>query len=241
MNKHATLARTVEKLSRGEHVTIVALGDSNTEITFHTRGAMNYCGLLSEAIFETYGHGICTLINAGRCGSSFSESLTRIDRDVIRFKPDAVLVGFGMNDATRGLAGLPGFRESAKEVIRKIRTCGAEILLRTPNPVVAAHGLPLPENIEVGRPAEFGTRKLREYVQELHALAKELEVPIVDHYGLWTGKRVTFKHPVCNPQELWPLMSDSIHPGALGHLRFFRELAPWFSVPTYFPWEDVTR
>ena len=235
------LERTVAKLRRGEHVTIVALGDSNTEITFHTRGAMNYCGLLSEAIFEAYGHGVCTLINSGKCGSSFSESLTRLDRDVLRFKPDATLVGFGMNDATRGDAGLPAFRQSAREVIQKIRDVGSEILLRTPNPVVAVHGVPLPPETAPGRPIEHGTRKLKEYSHALVELAAELNVPLVDHYTLWSNKRVAFRHPVANPTELWPLMGDAIHPGALGHLRFFRELAPWFDVSDTFPWEDVTR
>jgi lysophospholipase L1-like esterase len=236
-----TLTRTVEKLRKGEHVTIVALGDSNTEVTFHTRGAMNYCGLLSEAIFEAYGHGVCTLINAGKCGSSFSESLTRLDRDVLRFKPDAVLVGFGMNDATRGDAGLPGFRDSVREVVRRIVDNGSELLLRTPNPVVALHGMPLPPGAEPGRPAVHGNRKLKEYAGELVTLAAQLHVPIVDHYTLWTNKRVAFRHPVANPTELWPLMGDAIHPGALGHLRFFRELAPFFDVSREFPWEDVTR
>jgi len=32
----------LSKLARGEQVTIVALGDSNTELTFHTRGHLNW-------------------------------------------------------------------------------------------------------------------------------------------------------------------------------------------------------
>jgi len=98
------MQRTLTKLAAGEHVTIVALGDSITEITFHTRGHMNWVGLLSEAILATYGNGVCTLINAGKCGSSYSEALQRLDRDVLRFAPDLVIVALGMNDAGRGRA-----------------------------------------------------------------------------------------------------------------------------------------
>jgi len=201
---------------------------------------MNWCGLLAEALFEEFGNGLCTLINSGKSASTFAEARIRLQRDVLRFEPDAVILALGMNDALRGDAGLPAFRDDVRQTIAQIQNAGAEILIRTPNPVIASHGLPLPQGVEVGRPAEFGARKLREYSHTLVALAHELSIPVVDHYSLWTAKRVAFKHPVCNPQELWPLMSDSIHPGALGHMRFFRELAPSLGLSRYFPWEDVT-
>ena len=82
------MEKTLTKLGNGEHVTIVALGDSITEITFHTRGKMNWVGLLSEAIFEEYGNGVCTLINSGKCAGTYAEALTRLEHDVLRFKPD---------------------------------------------------------------------------------------------------------------------------------------------------------
>ena len=104
------MKKTLAKLKNGEHVTIVAFGDSNTEITFHTDGRMNWVGLLDEAIFETYGNGASTLINSGKCGSSCQEGLQRLDRDVIRFDPDLVILAFGMNDATCGMEYLPTFR-----------------------------------------------------------------------------------------------------------------------------------
>jgi lysophospholipase L1-like esterase len=235
------LTRTIAKLRAKQPVTLVAFGDSNTEVTFHTRGRMNWCGLLAEAIFEEYGHGLCTFINSGKCGSSFAEGLTRIDRDVIRHKPDAVILAFGMNDSGAGVEHLPAFRDAAMQTISRLRAVDAQILIRTSNPIVGVHGLPLPREIQVGRPAEFPPRALKEYCAELVRLGAEMKIPVVDHYTLWTQKRVPFKHPVCNPQELWPLMSDAIHPGELGHLRFFRELAPYFEVSSEFPWENVTR
>jgi hypothetical protein len=32
-------------------------------------------------------------------------------------------------------------------------------------------------------------------------------------------------------------MSDAFHPGPLGHLAFYRELAPAFKLPEKLPWE----
>ena len=46
--------RLISKLEKGEQVTIVALGDSNTELTFHTRGYLNWPYLLQEALLAAY-------------------------------------------------------------------------------------------------------------------------------------------------------------------------------------------
>ena len=235
------LTQTVAKLARGQHVTLVALGDSITEITFHTRGHMNWVGLLAEGVFGTYGNGVCTLVNAGKCGSSYAEALTRLDRDVIRYAPDAVIIAFGMNDATQGAAGLPDFRRQVRECVNRIRQrCGSEILIRTPNPVVTVHGVPLPkEQPRPGRPWDSLERPLGLYAAALVDLGKELDCPVVDHYTLWTTRMFTVKHPVADPTGLWPRMGDAIHPGYLGHLAFYRELAPCFCIPRYLPWEEV--
>jgi lysophospholipase L1-like esterase len=234
------MEKTLEKLRTGQHVTMVALGDSITEITFHTRGGMNWVGLLSEAIFETYGNGVCTLINSGICGSSYEQSLTRLDRDVLRYKPDLVILSLGMNDAGRGLAGLEAFKKRVHGMIRTIReSCGSEILIRTPNPVVTVHGLPLPaKQPKPGKAWESPARPLKEYAQALVEVAGEAGCAVVDHYTLWTTRSFSVKHPVADPTGLWPRMGDAIHPGYLGHLAFFRELAPLFDVPAYFPWEE---
>lgn len=235
------MQRTLAKLKAGEQVTIVAFGDSITELTFHTRGRLNWVGLLAEALFETYGHGVCLMINAGKCGSSYQEGLQRLDRDVLRFHPDLVILAFGMNDAIRGVAGLAAFQEDVRTTIRRIREAGnGEVLICTPNPVVTVHGLPLPpEQPRPGRPWESADRQLRLYAEALVALGQELGCPVVDHFRSWTEKQFHVKHPVADPTGLWLRMGDAIHPGWQGHLAFFRELAPWFEVPAYFPWEEV--
>jgi len=237
------MLKVLTKLGKAEHVTIVALGDSNTEITFHTKGGMNWVGLLSEAIFETYGNGVCTLINSGKCGSSYEESLTRLDRDVGRFCPDLVILALGMNDAARGRSYLDTFEANVRKVIEHIqRSSGSEILLCTPNPVVTVHGLPLPAEQHLpGKPWESDSRPLAEYVDVLVGTGKEMNIQVVNHYAAWVSKTFSVKHPVADPTGLWPRMSDAIHPGFSGHVAFFRELAPFFEVPKYFSWEEVEQ
>ena len=237
------MLRTVNKLRGGQHVTMVAFGDSNTELTFHTRGHMNWVGLLSEAILETYGNGVHTLINSGKCGSSYREGLDRLGHGVLRYEPDLVILAFGMNDAVRGLAELEDFKADAHEMIRRIQeACGSEILIRTPNPVVTVNGLPLPSaQPAAGKAWESPDRPVKQYATALVEVAGEVGCPVVDHYRLWTDKTFAPKQPVADPTGLWPRMGDAIHPGYLGHLAFFRELAPLFDVPAYFPWEEVEQ
>lgn len=235
------MRNTISKLEKGEHVTIVAFGDSITEETFHTRGHMNWVGLLKEAIFETYGNGLCTMINSGKCASSYREGLTRIERDVLRFNPDLVIIAFGMNDAVAGLSGLDEFKVNIRRTVRMIREkCNSEILIMTPNPVVTVNGLPPPpEQQKSGLAWESYNRPLKPYAETLVKLADELDCPVVDHYSLWTGKKFDPKVPVADPCGLWIRMGDAIHPGYAGHLAFFREMAMLFGVPRYFPWEEV--
>jgi len=234
------MQRTLDKLAAGEHVTIVALGDSITHTTFHTQGRMNWVQLLEEGIFETYGNGLCTLINAGRCGGGIVEASERFARDVARFTPDLVIVAMGMNDATQGTAGLPAFRATYRELIARIRELDADVLLRTPNPVVTVHGLPLPpEQPRPNRPYNTDRRPLANYAAAIVDLAAELHCPVVDHYTLWTTKVYHVPNPVADPQGLWLRMNDAIHPSAQGHLAFYRELAPLFHLSPTFPWEDI--
>jgi lysophospholipase L1-like esterase len=239
--KGPAVKRTLGKLKAGEHVTIVALGDSNTEITFHLRGHLNWVGLLSEALFAAYGAGVCTMVNAGQCGSTARESLGRLDRDVLRFRPDLTILSLGLNDAGRGLGYLDEFRAQMREIIARVRKeCGGEILIRTPNPVVTANGLPRPpEQPHPGKVWEAPDRPVKEYSQALVDLARQEDCPVVDHYSLWAGYTCTVRHRVADPNGLWPRMSDGAHPGPLGHLCFLRELAPFFEVPPYFPWEGL--
>lgn len=235
------MRRTIAKLRDGKHVTIVALGDSITEITFHTRGKMNWVGLLSEAIFETYGNGVCTMINSGKCASSYEEAFSRLDRDVLRYQPDLVILAFGMNDSGQDLEGLEGFKQQVREMAGRIReACGSEILIRTPNPVVSVNGVPWPPGISAaGMVWDPPNHPLKEYAEALVEVGSELECPVVDHYRLWTEKAFKVQQPVADAQALWPRMGDAIHPGYLGHVAFFREMAPLFGVEKYFPWEDV--
>ena len=234
---------TLEKLKRGEHVTIVALGDSITANSLHNRGCMNWVSLLEIGLHMVYGDESCVVINAGVPGSSYHSALQRLDRDVLRFAPDLVIVALGMNCGAKGLDGLPEFRREVRQLIDTIQSrCNSDILLMTPNPVVAETGQMWREDVRPGTVTDLN-RPLEAYSAALIEIAAETQCVPIDHYQAWKSRR----YPVDDLHEpyksyeyqftLWPRMANSTHPGPLGHLAFYRELAKTIELPRYFPWE----
>ena len=80
---------------------------------------MNWVGLLSEALTAHYGPNICTMINSGRCGGTYEQALERLDRDVLRFNPDLVILAFGMNDSA-GVSS-ESYQTNTRKMIEDIR------------------------------------------------------------------------------------------------------------------------
>ena len=220
------LDRFLAKLDAGQQVTVVALGDSNTELTFHTRGQLNWVGLLQVALFDKYGADRVIMINAGCSGDSAAQGLARLDRDVLRFDPDLVLLCFWDGD----MAPL-------REIVARVKASGkCDVLLRTPNPIVAMNMPPVTP--PVGANQEWPGTNKGEVATKMVALAAELHLPIVDHYTAWVTADASHAGPgVSNPNKLWCRMSDAFHPGPLGHLAFYHELAPIFKLPQKLPWE----
>jgi lysophospholipase L1-like esterase len=218
--------RLISKLEKGEQVTIVALGDSNTELTFHTRGYLNWPLLLQEALFEKYGANKVIMINAARCGEGAAGGLARLEKNVLRFAPDLVIICYWDNNM-----------EPLKKIIEKIRSArDAEILLRTPNPIVAPNMPAVTPPVAPGK--EWPGSHVPEAAKNIVKLGEELGVPVVDHYTLWMEADASHDGPpVSNPNKLWMRMSDAYHPGPQGHLAFYRELAPHFGLPIKLSWE----
>ena len=218
--------RLLSKLAQGQQVTIVALGDSNTELTFHTRGHLNWVGLLQVALYEKYGANKVMMINSGCSGENAAGGLKRLDRDVIRFSPDLVIICYWDGDM-----------EKLREIVEELRAAGVpEILLRTPNPVVATNQPTVSPPVAAGK--EWPRSQVKEVAENIVALAEKLEIPVIDHYTSWMQADASHEGPATtNPNKLWIRMSDSMHPGPQGHVAFYRDLAPCFGLSSKLAWE----
>jgi len=203
------------------HFTVVTLGDSNTQINRSTRGHLNWAGLLAAGLAEGGADRRFTLINVGQAGDTATGGLQRLERDVIAYRPDLVIISYGMNDHLE--YGPEQTGAALREIIRRLRAQPGEcsILLRTSQPVC---DLRRREGGVWVSDAAFDAT-----MEAIRRVAREENVALVDHFALWTAPGDP--HP-----PAW-YCYDGRHPNENGHRRFYAELAPVLRLPAKFRWE----
>lgn len=125
-------------------VTIAFLGDSVTQGCFE-------CYLTSPESLETvydYKSAYSTrvkeilnflypavqinVINAGISGDFAASGLNRLERDVLTYSPDLVVVSYGLNDSCQG-GGAEAYGKTLGEIFKRISAAGAECIFLTQN------------------------------------------------------------------------------------------------------------
>lgn len=180
---------------------IVCFGDSITGVYYHTGGRRAYCDMLGIALKKIYPGAKLEMVNAGVSGESTVNALARMDRDVLSKKPDLVVIMFGMNDCCRPDVTPELYVSNLKEIARRCREIGAEVVLCTPNSVYPG---------DPGRTVE----KLAATAETVRNVAKDISVPLADCYRAFENVRAA------SALEWKLLMSDTIHPNMNGHKLF---------------------
>jgi len=86
------IARFFDQLENKGHVSVVTIGGS---ITAHRTG---WAQRLVKKIRDAYPQTDVNFINAGISGTGSNLALFRLDRDVIAYRPDLVVIEFAVND-----------------------------------------------------------------------------------------------------------------------------------------------
>ncbi len=189
------LRATLEKLTAGQPVTVVCLGDSVTGVYYHTGGRRAYPEMLELALRAACEQARVRVLNAGISGHKSADGLKRLQSDVLDHHPDLVTVMFGLNDLTA--LPLADFRANLTEIAQRCRAADAAVILCTPNSVIDTPGRPIP--------------KLVEYCQAVQEVAAKQQIPVCDVYGAFETVRTR------NPLAWRLLLSDEIHPNMDGH------------------------
>lgn len=215
--KNAFVARAIDALRKSSamagsrSVVYVALGDSVTA------GWLEHGILDSDAAYPTlfrrrlaglFPHAMISVVNAGLGGENTDGTLARLDRDCLRHDPQLVTVCLGLNDARRGLDGLPLFKENLTQIVRRVRNeSRADVLLLTPN----TRGDALPNDTT-----------LAEYVRAIRAVAREQNVGLADVHAIYQG---WIRAGAAAPD----LLSNRVsHPTREGHGIFANALIEFF-------------
>ena len=204
-------------------VIIVAFGDSVTQ-GYSRTGTIDAGTVYHQQVKEKLErhYPLCTfsVINAGAAGQTAKGSLTRLERDVIRYQPDLVIIGFGLNDAVVSETGLE-LKQALQTIIKRLQSeTKADLILLSPNFMVTADN-PTIDPSERHYLADFlevfRKGSLARAAQIIRDCAREFKLPLADVYAQWQALAT-------EGQDTNSLLANGLnHPGREGH-RFTAEL-----------------
>ncbi len=186
-------------------VTIGFLGDSVTNGCFEVLPANtdhgtdgydvvfdqehSYSSYLYRTFISLYPNAQINIVNAGISGDDAPTGLSRMDRDLMSFHPDLVIVCYGLNDAYNGPDKLDTYKNALTGILRRILASGAEAILMTPQPVCTrVHGrLDSAElrKLAVELAELFHSGVFDRYMNAAREAAAEAGVPVCDCYAKW--------------------------------------------------------
>jgi len=191
----------------GRAVRIIALGDSITKGARPAVGPMNAFPAVVQGTLRE--HGVRTDVHNVGIGSERTDlALARLECDVISQRPAIVTVMYGTNDSwvdkekTESRLSEKQFEENLRLIVSRLRAADFRVVLMTEprfgedNP---RNGLAEEPNIRLAR-----------YMELVRAVARELAVPLVDHFGQWSELQQ-------RGQRLQAWTTDGCHPNIAGH------------------------
>ena len=232
--------KLVEKLKcrnadpmKNEPATIVFFGDSVTNGCFEVDfDGERYLPVFDEensytAIFRRMVKGLypatqLNVINSGISGDSTWGGLDRLERDVLFYHPDLVVVCFGLNDCVVGSEGVHAYAENLKTIIKNIQKAGADVVVMTPNDITNSVHYSLKterERNDAKLLANLSANGVFDaYMQAARKSAVECGVQVVDCYAIWK----TLEN---QGVDVNGLLSNKInHPAREMHIVFAYEL-----------------
>lgn len=148
--------------------TVAFLGDSITQHGFENK-PLGYVNLVADGLRE---NGIdITVIPAGISGETSVQMLARLDRDVIRKKPQWMFLSCGVNDAPNGIdnPGVPleKYQENITAILDRCQAEGIKVFILTATMVLED-------------PAHISNKNLEAYNAFLRKIAAERSLPLAD-------------------------------------------------------------
>lgn len=153
------------------------------------------------------------MINSAIGGTTSTESVARIESQILKHEPDMVIVCFGLNEVNRPLED---FMSSLKTIFSKCMNAGAEVIYMTPNMLntYVAEGTREMHLEYAAKMAHCQTSGIMDnYIYSAINLAKEMGVAVCDCYSEWKKLAQTqdttqllankINHPIPEMHELF--------------------------------------
>jgi len=139
------LSKKNADVSSSAPITIAFLGDSVTQGCFELCKGYNcefdaindyeavYHSQLKKMLNYFFSDTPINIINAGIGGNSAQQGCDRIERDVLAYSPDLVVVCFGLNDVCAGIENVDNYISALEGIFSKLKGRGIETIFMTPN------------------------------------------------------------------------------------------------------------
>jgi lysophospholipase L1-like esterase len=201
----------------GRPLRIVAFGDSTTAV----RGEVEqvYAQRLPKKLAA---HGIeVEVINAGVGGHTTTQARERFRNDVLRHKPDLVIIQFGLNDSvvelpkgdTTSRVAQAEYERNLDYFVKTLKARGSQVILMTQNALRWTDKL----RADYGKPPydpddRWGLNALNaKYAESVRKTARAHDVALVDVYQLFLD------YDRVPGQSADALLTDGVHPGDEAH------------------------
>ena len=195
-------------------------GETDYDTEFRSYEA--YHSKLNRMLQEVYPRVSITMVNAGVSGDNAVGGESRLDRDILSFSPDLVVVCYGLNDIVKGEAGLEEYGQALERIFRKLKSSCVETIFMTPNMVgeraVAEERDPFMHSVleEVTNLQVDGT--MDRYMEKAIEVCRNNDVPVCDCYRKWKKLKE-------NGVDITRLLSNRVnHPTEAMHWMFAASL-----------------
>lgn len=207
----------LEKKGLAEYgpLNIVIFGDSISHGIFLDDSDYEsvYWNLLRKRLNATRSFVPVNMICAAIGGTTASASLSRLEKQVLKHEPDAVIVCFGLNDVN---GSLETYLSALRTIFERCLQAGCEVIFMTPNMMntYVAKDTPSQWFEYAHKTAEMQTTgRMDLYIREATRLANETGVTVCDCYTKWKELAKT--------QDTTMLLANRInHPNAEMHHLF---------------------
>ncbi len=193
--------RKTKSLSGEEPVTIAFFGDSVTQGCFEAYVESEqkietvfdkdnaYHSHLAKILNILYPSVPVNIINAGISGGNATNGFKRIERDVLRFSPDLVVVCFGLNDCMEGRDKIDKYANALSDIFDKLKESEIEIIFMTPN-MMNTNISPHICNEYIKNAAEGAMERQKDgtldlYIDKAREICKEKHITVCDCYAKW--------------------------------------------------------
>lgn len=182
-------------------VTIAFLGDSVTQGCFECYTAENnrietvfdyssaYSTRLREILNLLYPNVQVNIINSGISGDSAPGGLARLERDVLRYDPDLVVVSFGLNDCCHPNICVKSYSDALRSIFTQVQASGAEVIFLTQNYMNTYPSYRNPNDFLREASKEHMQHqlsgKLTQYMQAAAAVARQCGAKVCDLHSVW--------------------------------------------------------